>query len=1057
MPVVVTAMNKNRVEMPLSRPDVPSSTTEQLKTEALFTGPNYKEGFLLAQRFRITKQLGSGAQGLVFSAKDELLDTDVALKIIEGSVTDPAQVTVLRNEVNIARQLQHPNIIRVHDVFCDDDTAFFTMEYVTGEPLYQRLQSNVSRNDFNLWKHQLLDAIAACQSIDIKHGDIKPDNILVDEDNNLRLIDFGIGQSVDMFTQTSGHHHYTAPEVLQTGKSNEQSDLFSAGKVLEDVFAQVDRNGGLLGFIWRGQQKNVLKKLTARNPKNRPALHTLLKESSTFTYSAFALATTGVVMLAVIAFYVVSTASKKLPTDLASGHPLQMIVLPHPDFPLLDTISELLRYPLSTHPDIALVPKDETANVIKNLALNPAQNDTQRVDFAALLGADTVLLLDATPTSSESYLLHASVLRMPANTAAFTTSATVNAATLTKDLAAFANTLVSNLFDALATKRELPDLRYLSALDTAWQKGEMPSVANTAEAVTTATPDYPGGWVALANIALDRGDAASAKKALDTLMQLPQLGEYWRLQGELIRAQIYDDLSLAQQAINALTNAYPNRPELLAMRADIHQWAGNDTDAMADYTEALTLRPNDGQLWFELARLQILNGDIETATNDTLTQALVAFRKVNNKLGESLVLNGFGIAHMRMAENATATKYFNDALTLRSADSQPSERAKTLANLALSTSMMGDYEVAEQALKEALSLLQNLGDIEQEAHVHDSLGFLYEEQGLYQEALAQYKRGLDLRVQLGDKILQPESMSNVAYMHFLIGDLSLAEIYWQQSKTLFERNGDNSHLLRTYQNLAQLSLVKGDNRRAQQYLTSVDKSLTDENNQERMYNHLLYSFLNFANSNVLQAITHINDAERLAKDNNDIRAFIEVNLWKGEVCLKIADWECLAQVLEQVGGDISNNSHEQYAVYQWLDMSLQHHTQSPVDDNSQVNNALIDTTNIPTITEIKILLDMQLRFNLDIDSEAMKKSTALMKPSLYQPYLDLLYIKAQAGDERSLKTLEQQVTLHDAYWRNHIYYSIIPNSEERQSQLTTQWLNQLTETQAKNYRTAYIE
>lgn len=1042
----------------MNRPDLPSSAQEQLQTANLFSGPRLEEGAMLSQRFRITRRLGQGAQGLVYLAKDELLDTDIAIKVIEGCVTDPHQMTILRNEVNIARQLQHPNIIRVHDVFCDGDLAFFTMEFVSGEPLYERIQEGISKADFDLWRGQLIEAISACQSVGIKHGDIKPDNILVDAENNLRLIDFGIGQNDNMFSQTSGHHQYTAPEVLHTGIANEQSDVYSAGKVLEDMFLHV--KGGRFSaskLLWKFNQKRLISRLTAKNPHNRPALHSLTTEKADSTRSILTILTTSVILFVGIIVYLALPLINKPIEKMAADHPVQMVILPHPDYPLLDTISELLRYPLSTHPDIALVSQQQTLDLINNLALNPAENDTQRVDLAAILAADTLLLLDATPTTSQSYLLHATVLSMPANQPIFSTSASVSANTLPEDLTVFANELIDTLFSSLNTDKPLPNLDYLQALDIAWQKGEMLSASQSVDAIISTTPDYPGGWVAKANLAIEQGDFATAKKALDQLDNLPKLEEYWTLQSALIRAQIYDDLQLAKQAINALVSAYPNRADLLATRADIHQWAGDDSAAMADYSAAISLRPNDGQLWFELARLQIINGDIETATSDTLTKALVAFRRVKNTVGESLVLNGFGVAHMRMAENETAIKYFQDSLMLRRADTQPSERAKTLANLALATSMIGRYENAESALKEALTLLHELGDLHQEAHIHDSLGFLYEEQGFYKDALSYYKQGLDLRVQIDDKSLQPESMSNVAYMHFLIGDLSLAEIYWQQALSLFEQNGDKSHLLRTYQNLAQLSLVKGNNTVATRYLTKVANNITKENEQERMYNYLLYSFLHFATGNRKEAFENIMNAEVLAQENSDLRAFVEINLWKAEACLKIADWQCTEDTLKKIEGDISPQSHEQYAVYQWLNLSLTHHTVSPVNDESQVYNALVDTTNIPVITEIKILLDMQQRLALDINSDAMKKSSQLMKTSFYQPHLEWLYIKAKAGDEKARYTLEQQITLHDAYWRNHIYYSIIPGNEARQLQLTSQWLSGMTEDQAKNYRKAYLE
>ena len=103
----------------MNRPDVFSSQTDFLKTEVLASGSSIAPNSRLANRFRIVEQLGAGAQASVYSAIDELLDVKVALKVIEGGASDPVKMHTIRNEVNIARQLQHPNIIRVHDVFSD--------------------------------------------------------------------------------------------------------------------------------------------------------------------------------------------------------------------------------------------------------------------------------------------------------------------------------------------------------------------------------------------------------------------------------------------------------------------------------------------------------------------------------------------------------------------------------------------------------------------------------------------------------------------------------------------------------------------------------------------------------------------------------------------------------------------------------------------------------------------------------------------------------------------------------------------------------------------------
>lgn len=1047
----------------MNRPDVFSSQNNSLKTEALALGPSIAPNSRLANRFLIVEQLGCGAQANVYSALDELLDVKVALKVIEGGASDPVKMQTIRNEVNIARQLQHPNIIRVHDVFSDGDTAFFTMAFIEGEPLYTRLQKPISKADFDKWQQQLIESLLACKAVGIKHGDIKPDNILIDHNEDIKLIDFGIGQSAASGVQTSGHQRYTAPEVIQTGKASEHSDTYSLGKVLEDMLGCVEKEGvGISHFLWRKKRKTCIAQLTHHLPAKRLSLEEALSVNGSATVPNKTLVGFSIIALLVLigsaSIFSLTWYQKSTP-ELATDSPIQLLVLNDPQYPLLETINTLLRYPLSTHPNIVLDNKEQTQAWVSNLGLSPFTKNNDRTDLAATLAANSVLLLDATPTSNSTYLLHASLLSMPANTPIFTVSHNVDANTLSEDLVEFSNKLIQQLFDAVETQapQPLPDLRYLDALDSAWQKGETLNSTDAVDAITATTPDYPGGWVATARNSINTGDYDSARQALQTLTSLPELALYWRLQGELLRAELNEDLALAKQSIDALVSQFPNRPELLSMRADIYQWAGEDAKAMADYKAALALRPNNGQLWFELARLQIINGDIETATSDSLTRALVAFRQAKDTQGESLVLNAFGIAYLRTADNVEAARYFKDALALRDAKTQPSQRAKTLANYAIATSLTGDYTTAEASLEEAVKLLHDLGDLAQEAHVNDTLGFMFEERGQFARALDYYKRGLDIRVQNDDKVLQPQSMSNVAYMHFLIGDISLAEIYWQQAKMLFERNGDESHLLRTQQNLAQLSLVKGDKNTASRHLTTVDKNLGTQHNQEKMINNLLFSYLNFANGNLEEATQHAAQAKRLAQESEDSRAKTEVLLWEGEICLLTANWSCLEKRLESVLPTINEERHEQFAVYQWLTLGLKHHQGNLNDESDDIYKTLLNNDNVPAITEAKILLDMQQRLSLGASSSIMEKLGTLIKPTYYQQYLQWLYIQASLGDEASVEKLKQKLALYPSYWRNHLYYRAIPGKEDTVNKLTTQWLSQLPEKQAGDYRNAYFE
>lgn len=274
---------------------------------------------------------------------------------------------------------------------------------------------------------------------------------------------------------------------------------------------------------------------------------------------------------------------------------------------------------------------------------------------------------------------------------------------------------------------------------------------------------------------------------------------------------------------------------------------------------------------------------------------------------------------------------------------------------------------------------------------------------------------------------------------------------------LFERNSDDSHLLRTLQNLAQLSLVKGDKNLATRLLTTIDKKLDTQHNQEKMINSLLFSYLNFANGNLQEATQHAANAKRLAQESEDSRAKTEVLLWEGEICLLTANWSCLKKRIESVSSTISTERHEQYAVYQWLTLGLKHHQGNLNDESDHIYKTLLNNSNVPVITEIKILLDMQQRLSLDATSSTMEKLNSLIKPTYYQQYLQWLYIKASFGNEASVEKLKQKLALYPLYWRNHLFYRAVPGKEETVDKLTTQWLSQLAEKQAGDYRNAYIE
>jgi serine/threonine protein kinase/Tfp pilus assembly protein PilF len=1042
-----------------------TSNNINLTTQPLRSASQLSTHTILVQRFKIIKLLGSGAQGNVYHAYDQLLETDVAIKVVETSLDNQTQLDSIRNEVLVARRLQHQNIIRVYDVFEEQGLVFFTMEFITGLSLIKRLETPISQTEFKLWTRQLFSALTACEASEIKHGDIKPDNILIDENNNLRLIDFGIGQFKNDTLQTSGHQDFSAPEVIYTGHSSVQSELYSAGKIIQLMLTNISFSGlSIAARWWHLKQASFVTLLCHPNQFKRPTLikandfYHASRNSLVLDYRMYLLGF--FIIISILAWTLWRQSEQPRNNKSLPITTIKVAIVDDGKTPLLSGLVELFEMPLQTNSQLSVINGYRTRDTINNLALQPVSTPQDRIRLASIFGLDAVIMLTINNIQADDFLIRASIHSMPADISIVELSRSINANTLEQDLADFTQTLFEQFELQLSQQFEQSEatsfLSGLSALTPHIAVDNSDASLNIRNKLTQFAPEYAGAWYRAANQAWQKGDIQSAQDNLQTLFTLQSDSIFWLLSGRLLEAEINNDLTLALQAIQKLTEAYPQRSELLAKRGEIYEWANDYELAIKDYQQATKLDANNAQLWFQLARLKIISGQTQSAIDNELTRALVLHRENKDLAGEGLVLNAFGVAYIRLAEYDTAEKYLQDALLIFNPQNFPLERVKSLANLANLDALSGKFTEAKVALEEASQLLEIFGDNAQRAHVIDTLGFLYEEQGLYTQALGYYKKGLDIRTAEGAGIEQAKSISNVAYMHFLIGDYSLADIYWQQAKALFNKNNEKIHLQRTLQNIAQLSMAKGDHIKAIRYLTDVSQQLDASQKQELMINKLLYSFLNFANGDLTSALKSLSAAELIAQQTDDSRALTEVYLWHGEICLRTADLRCLEAQIDLIKSSIAGSMVEQQALLSWLIFSYDVEISEPLSVKSIEFVEKIKTANIPVLTKMKILLDIQERSNLPLDSPIMQLLEKIVKPVYYQQYMNLLFLKASQDPARKL--LRKQLIAHPKYWRNHIYYQVFDDekAQSKQQELLQDWMLQLTEQQAKLYRELYL-
>lgn len=208
----------------------------------------FKSGQKVFRRYTLVRILGRGGMGVVWLAKDEELDRDVALKFLPDLVVhDLAVLDELKRETRRSLQLTHHNIVRIHDFVQDAESACISMEYVDGPTLSALRVEQPSRvfeaEQLAPWVEQICEALQyAHEHARIVHRDIKPANLMLNGRGDLKVADFGIARSlsdsVSMLTMargTSGTLAYMSPQQLDGERASNLDDIYSLGATLYEL------------------------------------------------------------------------------------------------------------------------------------------------------------------------------------------------------------------------------------------------------------------------------------------------------------------------------------------------------------------------------------------------------------------------------------------------------------------------------------------------------------------------------------------------------------------------------------------------------------------------------------------------------------------------------------------------------------------------------------------------------------------------------------------------------------------------------------------------------
>ncbi|XP_039514227.1 serine/threonine-protein kinase BRSK2 isoform X4 [Pimephales promelas] len=188
--------------------------------------------------YRLEKTLGKGQTGLVKLGIHCITSQKVAIKIVNREKLSESVLMKVEREIAILKLIEHPHVLKLHDVYENNKYLYLVLEHVSGGELFDYLvkKGRLTPKEARKFFRQIISALDFCHSHSICHRDLKPENLLLDERNNIRIADFGMAslQVGDSLLETScGSPHYACPEVIRGEKyDGRRADVWSCGVIL---------------------------------------------------------------------------------------------------------------------------------------------------------------------------------------------------------------------------------------------------------------------------------------------------------------------------------------------------------------------------------------------------------------------------------------------------------------------------------------------------------------------------------------------------------------------------------------------------------------------------------------------------------------------------------------------------------------------------------------------------------------------------------------------------------------------------------------------------------